>query len=104
MEAMTDKECTKCIHKEVCKTAESCDGFVSGCKHFKDEKWVNELEKRIAELEPQVVRMQCRDDIINQKRVFEIRYSDMLDPEEAMDIFVRNIQRIFKSGADMRGE
>lgn len=31
---MTNNECTKCIHKEVCKTAESCDGFVSGCKHF----------------------------------------------------------------------
>lgn len=30
----TDKECTMCIHKEVCKTAESCDGYVSGCKHF----------------------------------------------------------------------
>jgi hypothetical protein len=31
-------ECTKCIHKCVCKTAESCDGFVSGCKHFKEQK------------------------------------------------------------------
>ena len=31
---MANKECTKCIHKAVCKTAESCDGFVSGCKHF----------------------------------------------------------------------
>ena len=31
---MANKECTKCIHKEVCKTAESCDGYVSGCKHF----------------------------------------------------------------------
>jgi hypothetical protein len=29
-------ECTKCIHHPVCKTAESCDGFVSGCKHFKE--------------------------------------------------------------------
>ena len=35
---MMYKECTKCIHKEVCKTAESCDGYVSGCKHFKEEK------------------------------------------------------------------
>lgn len=32
---MTNNECTKCIHKCVCKTAESCDGYVSGCKHFK---------------------------------------------------------------------
>ena len=35
---MSENECTKCIHKEVCKTAESCDGFVSGCKHFKEQK------------------------------------------------------------------
>ena len=56
---------------------------------------VKELKKRIAELESQIVRMQYHDDIITQKRVFEIRYSDMLDPEEAMDIFVRNMQRIF---------
>lgn len=27
-------ECTKCIHHPVCKTAESCDGYVSGCEHF----------------------------------------------------------------------
>lgn len=31
------KECTNCIHKAVCKTAESCDGYVPGCKHFKEE-------------------------------------------------------------------
>jgi hypothetical protein len=57
---------------------------------------VKELKKRIAELESQVVRMQYHDDIVTQKRVFEIRYSNLLDPEEAMDIFVRNIQRILK--------
>lgn len=57
---------------------------------------VKELKKRIAELEHQVVRMQYRDDIITQKRVFEISYSNLLDPEEAMDIFIRNIQRILK--------
>ena len=56
---------------------------------------VKELKKRIAELESQVVRMQYHDDIIRQKRVFEIDYCDLLDPEEAMEIFVRNIQRIF---------
>lgn len=33
-------ECTKCIHKEVCKTAESCDGYVSGCKHF-NPGWIS---------------------------------------------------------------
>ena len=100
---MANKECTKCIHKAVCKTAESCDGFVSGCEHFKEEKWVREIEKRIAELEGIVVRMQYHDDIINQKRVFEIMYCDLLDPEEAMDIYFRNVQRIFNRCADMRG-
>lgn len=35
---MSNKECKKCIHKAVCKTAESCDGYVSGCKHFKEKK------------------------------------------------------------------
>lgn len=31
-------ECSKCIHNAVCKTAESCDGYVSGCEHFKEQK------------------------------------------------------------------
>ena len=35
---MYTKDCTKCIHKAVCKTAESCDGYVSGCEHFKEQK------------------------------------------------------------------
>ena len=56
---------------------------------------VKELQNRIAELESQVVRMQYHDDVVMQKRVFEIRYNDMLSPEEAMEIFVRNIQRAF---------
>lgn len=37
---MTEKECLKCIHHPVCKTAESCDGYVSGCEHFK-EGWIS---------------------------------------------------------------
>ena len=57
---------------------------------------VKELRKRIAELESQVVQMQYRDDNITQSRVFEIKWNKLLDPEEAMDIFVRNVQRIFK--------
>ena len=59
---------------------------------------VRELRKRIAELEAIVVKMRYHDDIVYQKRVFEILYTDMLDPEEAMDIFVRNVQRIFCKG------
>lgn len=31
-------ECKKCIHSCVCKTAEACDGYVSGCEHFKEER------------------------------------------------------------------
>ena len=31
--------CGKCLHLDVCKTADSCDGHVPRCKHFmnKDE-------------------------------------------------------------------
>ena len=34
-------ECKKCIHSCVCKIAEACDGYVSGCKHFKEENKMN---------------------------------------------------------------
>ena len=61
---------------------------------------VKELKKRIAELEAMVVRMQYHDDVVYQKRVFEIFYTDILDQEKAMDIFIRNVQRIFARGAD----
>lgn len=84
----------KAILKEYPKLA-YCIDSIPGVDAVPLEKY-NELKKRIAELESQVVRMQYRDDIITQKRVFEIRYSDLLNPEEAMDIFVRNIQRILK--------
>lgn len=50
---MTNKECSKCIHKEVCKTAESCDGYVSGCKHFK-EGWIS-VKDRLPEYEEPVM-------------------------------------------------
>ena len=42
---MANKECAKCIHKEVCKTAETCDGYAPWCKHFKEQKkgrWIND--------------------------------------------------------------
>lgn len=61
---------------------------------------VERLHARIAELEYQVVRMQYRDDNITQSRVFEIQWSKLLDPEEAMDIFFRNVKRIFGKEAD----
>lgn len=61
---------------------------------------VKELSKRIAELEAQVVQMRYHDNNITQSRVFEISFSKMLDPQEAMDIFVRNMQRIFEGRDD----
>ena len=45
---MDSKECTKCIHNAVCKTAESCDGYVPGCKHFK-EGWIS-VKDRLPEV------------------------------------------------------
>ena len=47
---MADKECAKCIHNAVCKTAESCDGNVPGCNHFEEEKlgrWIPSLGNRL---------------------------------------------------------
>ena len=61
-----------------------------------------ELRARIAELETQVVRMRYHDSQITQRRVFEIEFSKLLDPEEAMDIFVRNMKRIFER-SDVHG-
>ena len=46
-------ECKKCIHKEVCKTAESCDGYVSGCKHF-NPGWIS-VKDRLPELHTKVL-------------------------------------------------
>ena len=65
---------------------------------------VKELKKRIAELESMVFQMQYYDDQITQKRVFEMRYSDLLDPEEAMEIVVRNVQRILRKEEGERRE
>ena len=50
---MADKECTKCIHKAVCKTAESCDGYVSGCEHFKGG-WIS-VKDRLPEEDVRVL-------------------------------------------------
>jgi hypothetical protein len=43
-------KCLKCIHKCVCKTAESCDGYVSGCKHFREENEGKEPKKKFFEM------------------------------------------------------
>ena len=31
------QDCGKCLHQDVCKTAETCDGHVPRCKHFMDK-------------------------------------------------------------------
>lgn len=36
--------CGKCLHLDVCKTAETCDGHVPGCKHFMDKDEQPELK------------------------------------------------------------
>ena len=48
---MAEKECSRCIHHPVCKTAESCDGYVSGCEHFKEQKQVRtDVREKLVEL------------------------------------------------------
>lgn len=48
--------CGKCLHLDVCKTTDSCDGHVPRCKHFMDKdehpklkhgRWVVENEESI---------------------------------------------------------
>lgn len=47
----TDKECAKCLHNAVCETAKTCDGYVSGCKHFKErEKGRMDMKEKLVEL------------------------------------------------------
>lgn len=60
---------------------------------------INDILVKLAEIESQVIRMQYHDDQITQRRVFEIEFSKFLHPEEAMDIFVRNMKRIFEKEA-----
>lgn len=50
---MSNNECTKCIHKAVCKTAQSCDGYVSGCEHFKGG-WIS-VKDRLPETKTEVL-------------------------------------------------
>lgn len=49
-EVLTMADCKNCIHIEVCKSADSCDGRVPGCRHFepktKHGRW--EVDKTVA--------------------------------------------------------
>ena len=35
--------CGKCLHLDVCKTADSCDGHVPRCKHFMDKTIISQM-------------------------------------------------------------
>lgn len=35
--------CGKCLHLDVCKTAETCDGHVPRCKHFMDKTAISQM-------------------------------------------------------------
>ena len=70
---MAEKECLKCIHKCVCKTAESCDGYVSGCKHFK-EGWIS-VKDRLPENDQWVLCF-VKDKSFGTFRVFQWNYID----------------------------
>ena len=75
----------------------------SGCLdrlHAQAADLLEEQQKHIAELEMKAVRIQCRDDQITQSREFHIEWCKFLNPEEAMDIFVRNAERILKGGGE----
>lgn len=90
---MANKECTKCIHKEVCKTAETCDGYAPWCKHFNgwisvNERLPEEHDSMFAKLygtkswQPGISR-KCSYDVIacveredGSKRVIAIRTID----------------------------
>lgn len=54
--------CGKCLHLDVCKTADSCDGHVPRCKHFMDKggqvltkcQRLIDLDKTLQRLEEEV--------------------------------------------------
>lgn len=90
------------VNELIEKLREMSMGMDTGRK-FLIESACRKLElyqAQIAELESQVVRMRYHDDQITERRVFEIEFSKFLHPEEAMDIFVRNMKRIFERNDD----
>ncbi len=74
---MTDKECSKCIHKAVCKTAESCDGRVPNCEHFK-EGWISVKD-----------RLPTREDANETESVLAINKDEGYVSRWVWDIVVR---------------
>lgn len=59
--------CGKCLHLDVCKTADSCDGHVPKCKHFMDKdeypklrhgRWIDKETCYVCSLCGRVERLQ----------------------------------------------
>lgn len=73
---MVDKECAKCIHAAVCETAKACGGYVSGCKHFKEQKkgmcnfckkpiYIKAVQNTMPILAPMTRAEELRQELIN---------------------------------------
>ena len=55
--------CGDCLHLDVCKTADSCDGHVPRCKHFASKKIVTNLDRfRVGSLEEVAKAVYCAAD------------------------------------------
>ena len=52
--------CAKCFHRDVCKTCDSCDGYVPKCGHFIDKEElaleVYNLQKAVEDLRKETTR------------------------------------------------
>lgn len=46
--------CGKCLHLDVCKTAETCDGHVPRCKHFMDKTAISEALEKQKPVKPEI--------------------------------------------------
>lgn len=82
-------DCSKCIHHPVCKTAVSCDGYVSGCEHFvvisnletttKQKEGQTDVREKLVELIGQVQDCGCDvTDVVEMNYVENITLADYL--------------------------
>lgn len=103
---MDSKECTKCIHKCVCKTAESCDGYVSGCEHFREEQKHTEADRIRALSDEELARELAYHEYTVAKAVLEAFGVDITKLGYDIEVVVAELlERIQQPcGADMRGE
>lgn len=95
-------ECTKCIHHPVCKTAESCDGYVSGCKHF---VVISNLETT-TQTNADRIRAMSDEELANWLEWYVL---EVLDFNEIQHVGLEDgehehLLEMLKQPADMRGE